>query len=240
MKGIIHFHSKFSYDCHISIDRIIDFAIDAGLEFLILTDHDAIAGSTALRKRVKERGENLLVPLAAEYLTEAGDVIAVFIDREIKAKNLDAFADEVRHQGGILLFPHPYQQHPKGRIDEIAEKVDLIEVYNQRCSFSDDQKARELASKYGKAMYPGSDAHLYSELRNVIIEINCKSEEQSMKAALLKEGAQPLITEKTKKRKVAFSQIIKAVKHRKLSILYHNLKGLVRAALFFKLNDSCG
>ena len=69
MKGIIHLHSSFSHDAINKIDKIIDKALENDLDFIILTDHDTINGSLALRKRIKERKLNLIAPIAAEYKT---------------------------------------------------------------------------------------------------------------------------------------------------------------------------
>jgi len=81
MKGIIHLHSFHSYDSAIGIDSIIDFAISNELDFIILTDHDSISGSLALRQRIEELGLSIIVPIAAEYCTEYGDVIESSIYR---------------------------------------------------------------------------------------------------------------------------------------------------------------
>jgi predicted metal-dependent phosphoesterase TrpH len=240
MKGIIHFHSDFSYDCLMSVDQIIDFAISNGLDFVILSDHDTFEGAKALRERVAERGVELLVPLAAEYHTEYGDIIAAFIQNEIKARRFDDFVEQVKQQDGVLLFPHPFQEHPKDRIETIAAQMDLIEVYNQRCTYEDDKRAKDLAVKFQKNTYPGSDAHLSSELRNVIVEVDCAPQLESLKSVLVGVGATELLSTKTKRRKVAASQIIKAIKQRRPAVLVRNLIGLTKAALKLNLNASCG
>ena len=48
-RGLIHFHSCYSYDSILSIKNIVSFAIENDLNFLILTDHDNINGSKVLK-----------------------------------------------------------------------------------------------------------------------------------------------------------------------------------------------
>ena len=121
MKGVIHFHSNYSYDSINSLDSIIDKAIAEELDFLILTDHDTAYGSLALKRRVAEREAHLIVPMAAEYKTEYGDIIAAFISHEIQDMSFINFIEQVKKQNGVLLLPHPYEGHPKNLIETIAK-----------------------------------------------------------------------------------------------------------------------
>ena len=38
--GVIHFHSEYSFDGHVGLDKIIDAAAKNGIDFLMLTDHN--------------------------------------------------------------------------------------------------------------------------------------------------------------------------------------------------------
>jgi len=65
--GIIHCHSLYSYDSATRIDAYLRAAHGQGLDFVILTDHDTIAGSRALKERAAIWPPGLQVPIAAEY-----------------------------------------------------------------------------------------------------------------------------------------------------------------------------
>ncbi|HLD46165.1 MAG TPA: hypothetical protein VJC18_12090, partial [bacterium] len=140
------------------------------LDFLVLTDHDSIQGSLALKKHCNENHLNIEVPLSAEYQTEYGDVIAMGIHKEIESRKYAAFVREVREQGGLLLLPHPYVGHKN--INQLAEDVDMIEVFNARCRNVDNIRAMDLAKKHGKGMCYAGDAHSLNELENCIVVLN--------------------------------------------------------------------
>tara|TARA_B100001057_G_C22635373_1_gene866043 strand:+ start:252 stop:974 length:723 start_codon:yes stop_codon:yes gene_type:complete len=227
MKGVIHFHSEYSHDSVNSLDAIIDEAVSNDLDFLILTDHENIEGSIRLKNRVLERGLDIIVPVAAEYKTNYGDVIAAFINKDIKNMDFNSFVNEVRDQKGIIILPHPFEGHSEERLEEIVQKVDLVEIYNPRCTHIQDKKAKDLAIKYGKSTYYGSDAHLKKELCNVIVSIDCEHFEESLKNSLLEKPIRPLIFSKTIYRFITYSQIIKAFKRKSIRIFYRNLIGLI-------------
>ena len=222
MKGVIHAHSKYSFDSLTRIDRIIDRAVEENLDFIILTDHDTINGSLDLRRRVAEREINLIVPVAAEYKTEHGDIIAVFISDEIDDMNFEKFITEVKRQGGILMLPHPYEAHPVNLIYDIANSMDLVETYNARCTPKQDLKSSKLAVKVNKPEYFGSDSHLESELCNVIVSVDGESSEEGLKNSLLYNKIELVTAEKIYLRNVRFSQFIKATKQRRIGVFYRN------------------
>ncbi len=167
-KGLIHFHSCYSYDSILNIEEIVVFAVKNKLNFLVLTDHDNIEGSIKLKQYIEKNSMDIEVLVAAEYNTEYGDIIALGIKYEIINMKFNFFVDEVKKQNGILLFPHPYKGHKN--IDVIAKEVDMIEIFNARTDDMNNQKAVDLAQKYNKPFYYATDAHNYKSLQNGIIE----------------------------------------------------------------------
>jgi len=146
VKGIVHFHSEYSYDSLSAIDKILDRSLSLNLEFLILTDHDTVDGSIHLRERIKER--------------------------------------------------NPKEQN------EFSEK---------------------LAIKFGISSYQGCDAHLVSEMKNVIL-VNADIEnEEQLKNALLESNLNCLTKDYTDKRYIYLSQMIKGFKARNLRNIIKNL-----------------
>ena len=220
MKGVIHFHSDHSYDSNFSIEKIIEKSIEKELDFLILTDHDTIDGSIELRSTLKKYGHDIVVPIAAEYRTEVGDLIAVFIHEEIVDMSLEGFVAAVRKQGGIILFPHPSCHHKMHFIDEICKKVNIIEVFNSRCSLEQDIFASNKSKEFDIPSYVGSDAHLSREFGSVVVEYDLIVDENSLKKSLLYGSYKGINSKKTTKKNICLSQLIKSLKnYRFLSIL---------------------
>lgn len=206
-RGIIHVHSCFSYDSVMKPEMIVRKAEKNKLNFIIVTDHETTKGAVAVQKIVRKRNLNMQVPLAAEYKTSCGDMIAAFITNEITDMDFGNFCKEVREQGGILLFPHPLIGHRE--IDYVAENSDLIETFNSRTDKEANRKAYNLAQKYHKPMYAGSDSHLKGEFLNAVLSI--KSNED-LKNALLNFKINIERNNSSTPYNVIKSQYIKAIK----------------------------
>lgn len=229
-RGLIHFHSYYSYDSILSMKQIINFALKNDLNFLVLTDHDTINGSLELKEYVKKNKIELEIIIAAEYKTEYGDVIALDIDFEITDMNFDNFVLEVKKQNGLILFPHPYVGHIN--IDKIAKYSDLIEIFNSRIDDINNHKAAELAKKYNKFVYFASDAHTEMSLKNSIIEFEkCAS----FKESLLKSKVNQITNYKNYNFEIIYSQLIKSVKHRNFRLFYSVMKRIIKQLITVRL-----
>jgi len=230
-RGLIHFHSEYSYDSLLKISDIVDFAIKQKLNFLALTDHETIKGSLALKKYVQQNNFPIEIILGAEYNTEFGDVIALGITKEIKDMKFDNFLQEVKRQNGILLFPHPYKNHKN--IKKISKEVDLIEVFNARTDDLNNNKALHLAKKTKLPIYFATDAHNYSSLGNAIIEFEKKGD---IVNSLKNSEINILEKKKSKKYEICYSQLIKVYKKKDIKLLFilflRIFKNLVNLKLF--------
>lgn len=213
-KGIIHFHSSYSFDSISSAKSLLDFAERHRLSFMILTDHDTVEGSRHLRQLAKERNSTIEIPLAAEYSTDSGDLIAAFIKEEIALRNADELVKEIKNQGGISLLPHPFVGHKN--IDHLASIVDMIEVFNGRQSSQDDLLSEKLSQKYNKPVFFSSDAHLVRSLGDVVLSLDKRS---SLKDDLLTNKITPISTRKTNRAGIHSSHLIGVLKKRQFGKL---------------------
>ncbi|HWD28869.1 MAG TPA: PHP-associated domain-containing protein [Rhizomicrobium sp.] len=169
LRGIIHCHSHHSHDSLAGIGAYLTAARRHALDFIVLTDHETIAGSKALAEAARRQMPQLRVPVAAEYNTSLGDVIAVFLDDDIEAMEAEAFFAEARAKDALLLLPHPYVAHRQ--TEWLAERCDLVETINCRASATANGKATALAAQLGKRSYVASDAHFSHSLGNAILEV---------------------------------------------------------------------
>ncbi len=166
-KGIFHFHSTYSYDGINTIENIINIIKDKKLDFVVLTDHDTIKGSLELQRKLRQHNLNVEVPIAAEYKTSRGDVIALNLKNEITNMEWQEFYENAKAQNAILVLPHPYDGHTQ--IEELAQAVDVIEVFNSRSSVINNYKSYLLALKYKKPVIWSSDSHIPQSLLNVVV-----------------------------------------------------------------------
>ena len=157
MKGIFHIHTKYSFDAHIPPSEMVKYIQSIGLDFAAITDHETIKGALEAKNTT-----NFPIIVGAEYYTEKGDIIGLFLEKEVTSKKSDEVIRQIKAQGGIVVLPHPCRSH---KLDsKLISQVDVIEVFNARGSNEENNSALELAKKYNKPMLAGSDAHFLEEL----------------------------------------------------------------------------
>jgi predicted metal-dependent phosphoesterase TrpH len=103
---------------------------------------------------------------AVEINTDIGDIVGLWVHREIDDREYHKVIDEIKSQGGLVMLPHPYHKHSLP--DDICEHVDLIEINNARAMPERNQMAAELAQKHNLPAVSGSDAHFSWEIGNSI------------------------------------------------------------------------
>ncbi|ABR55262.1 PHP domain protein [Methanococcus vannielii SB] len=133
----------------------------------IITDHDVMTKT------------DFGIP-GEEISTSKGEFCGIFLNEEIKEKDIFEAFDKVKEQGGLIYIPHPFDWQRKrslckfGLLDssEFIKKVDIVEIYNSRCI---EQKPNEDAKTYAKSYNivkgVGSDAHFFWEVGNAFLEI---------------------------------------------------------------------
>lgn len=160
MKFDLHVHSKYSYDSNLSPEKIIKFAKKKGLNGVAITDHNTILGGIATSKINKDKDFHVIV--GEEIKTEYGDIVALFIREEIKARIFEDVVEEIKNQGGLSVLAHPFRHFKSPK--KIINKLDLVEGFNARSKAEDNLKAIEIAKRYNKALCAGSDVHFSFEL----------------------------------------------------------------------------
>jgi predicted metal-dependent phosphoesterase TrpH len=199
----LHVHTSFSFDCLSPPEKVLLAAKRKGLDGLAVTDHDTIEGALEVRDRNRDR--DFVVIVGCERLTDGGDIIGLFLEEEISSRNALDVIREIHEQGGLALLPHPF--HGRSPRDEIANAVDLLEVFNARTTAECNRQARALADRLGKVSVCSSDAHFVSDVGTCRVLL----EGTEPRAALLR-GVRRLDTRYTPRYKTTASQIIKAWK----------------------------
>ena len=162
MKVIIHVHSKYSFDCLTTPEKLVDLAVKNNINVLCITDHDTIRGSQHAQKYAQKRyGDALKIVIGAEYKTDCGDIIGLNLTEEICLTNALEVIEAIKQQNGLVLLPHPYVSHKE--IEALAQQSDMIEIFNARSSLAANQAAFDLAKRLGKPTYVASDAHFLSD-----------------------------------------------------------------------------
>lgn len=237
MKISIHIHSEYSSDSNLPIASIIEESRKLGYEAIAITDHNTVAGSMAAQKM---RPENLRVIIGAEFSTEKGHILALFIDDTIEkscrmrddgfgmAYDFDELFIKVREQDGLLFLAHPLQSEAPRDPSFIAQ-LDGYELINGRINSSHRNKKAKQLSRSLEAAFPnkarvgGSDAHTRAEVKSVFMTSNSSE----LKQALL--NAENICFKKSSMAKIKFNNMKNHKKRR--------LKYVIRqsAAMLFGL-----
>lgn len=156
----LHIHTRCSRDSLMDPARVVKVARMRGLAAIAVTDHNTIRGGLLAREANPDEGFEVVV--GAEIKTEYGDVLGLFLDREITARRFDDVVSEIRAQGGLAVLAHPYRRYPSP--ERLAGRVDLVEGFNSRSRRQANALSMTLGRASGKGMVGGSDAHVYAEI----------------------------------------------------------------------------
>lgn len=227
MKFLFHIHTYHSYDCLIKPKSIIEYAIKNNIDIVAITDHDTLKGSIDAKEYVTSNKLPVTIIIAAEYKTDCGDIIGLFLKNEIKEKNAEKLIDEIHLQGGIAVLPHPYKSHNLN--STIIQKIDVIETFNARCNDIENEKALQLALKHNKPILYGIDAHIKREL---CLGYNMLSISNLEEAIMSKKEIFGIHTTKLN---IVISQFIKAFKTKDFILFCKMSKSLISILFISKI-----
>ena len=161
-----HCHTIYSKDSLVSPTSLVDTCRCKGIDRVIITDHNTIAGALKAQRIAPD-----LVIIGEEIMTTKGEILAAFVTEEIPAMlSPKETIRQLKEQGAFISISHPFDFTRSGHWQEadlldILPDIDAIETFNARCLLSSmNGKAQEFASKHGVASTVGSDAHTLFEL----------------------------------------------------------------------------
>jgi predicted metal-dependent phosphoesterase TrpH len=161
-----HCHTNASKDSLTRPQDLVDACRRKGIDRVVVTDHNTIAGARAARALDPER-----VIVGEEIMTTRGEILAAFVLEEIPTGlTPQETIRRLKDQGAFISVSHPFDEWRSGAwkeadLLEILPEVDAIEVYNSRCMLPRfNRAARRFAEKHDLAGTVGSDAHAAFEL----------------------------------------------------------------------------
>jgi len=173
LKADFHIHTEYSMDCSMPLEQVISRCLERGINCIAIADHGTAEGALKMQNIAP-----FPVIVAEEILTPHGEIMGMFLKESIPSGlSVEQTISQIKAQGGLICIPHPFdifrQSALDGRIlEEIAEQIDVIEVFNSRSPFLRSSiKAQTFAQKYGIPGSAGSDAHTRHEIGNAYIEM---------------------------------------------------------------------
>jgi predicted metal-dependent phosphoesterase TrpH len=172
LKIDFHCHTYFSPDSVAQLTPLLKTAHAHGLDRLVITDHNCLAGARQAYQR-----EPGFVIVGEEIKTTHGEFLASFVQEEIPA-NLDPFKviELLRSQGAFISVSHPFDEFRSGwpleMLREIAPLVDAFETNNARVlRLQMNVDAQEFADQYHLPGTAGSDAHAPYEVGRLSLDL---------------------------------------------------------------------
>ena len=166
LKVEFHCHTNASKDSLTRPPDLVEACHRKGIDRLIITDHNTIAGAQAAHALDPQ-----LVIVGEEIMTTRGEILAAFVREEIpKGLSPAETIQRLKDQGAFISVSHPFDEWRQGGwqeadLLEILPHVDAIEVYNSRCMLpSFNHVAHQFAERYDIAGTVGSDAHAAFEV----------------------------------------------------------------------------
>jgi predicted metal-dependent phosphoesterase TrpH len=161
-----HCHTIYSKDSLTRPQTLVETCRRKGIDRVVVTDHNTIAGARAAHVLDPER-----VIVGEEIMTTRGEILAAFVTDEIpKGLTPKETIRRLKDQGAFISVSHPFDRWRNGGwqesdLLEILPDVDAIEVFNSRCMLPRfNREARQFAERYNLAGTVGSDAHAAFEL----------------------------------------------------------------------------
>lgn len=201
----LHIHSEHSPDGRMPLREIVSRAKALGLQGVAVCDHDRV-----WMEPFREEGF-LLIP-GAEFSTEYGHLLGLFLTGPIEKGNFAETVAAIHAQGGLAVLAHPFARSADpARLEPIAACLDGIEVWNGRA----DRKIRnanalaaEFAAQRGLPAFAGSDAHVPQEIGNGVLTLEADALTLDAVKAALRSGGRTS-GKAGKHRYVAMSQLTK-------------------------------
>ncbi|GAB4322495.1 MAG: PHP domain-containing protein [Candidatus Zixiibacteriota bacterium] len=206
---LFHVHTHFSFDSWMSPELIVAFARKFDIDMVVVTDHDDHRGAERCAEIAGDDGP--LFPLAAEYKSTQGDMIAMFLTKPIGTRDPIGIIEETHAQGGLVALPHPYKY--SNFTDEIFRRADIIEAFNARTSDRRNNNAVEIARRLGKPTIAGADAHLKRELDRALNEFEAPPDWDWKRVIM--DASRTARVKKTTIRNIRASAMISAIKRQR-------------------------
>lgn len=177
----LHIHSSCS-DGIASVSDILEYVQSkTALSVIAIADHDTTRGASEARKLAAQRSYRFEIVSAVEISTNAGHLLALFVDRTVpydEKKTLADYVREIHHMGGVCIVSHPMSRQKNSVTRPDLERLlanpdkavhpdalETMEARVARITNTDDVEALN-RSRYHLAEVGNSDAHALSIIAN--------------------------------------------------------------------------
>lgn len=179
-----HVHTRDSFDSTETVENVLSNAADAGLDGVVVTDHDEVSNSRRAADLAPEYG--LLGIPGIELSTADGHLLGIGTEeRPPVARSFERSVAAIRDAGGLAVVPHPFQRTRHGVSRGAIADCDGVEVFNAHALFGlRNRQADRFAARQGYPRFAGSDAHRAESVGRAYTEVHVGSANPSREAVL--------------------------------------------------------
>lgn len=198
-KADLHIHTNFT-DGFSSPQKIVDTAVEKGLNIIAVTDHNIVKSAQIAKDYVQKNNLPLKVIIGQEITTSQGEIIGLFLNKLIPPYlTPKQTAQAIKKQGGISFVPHPHRMVigyslSFQTINQLVNEklLDAIEI-NNFWDYSPQlaEKRKEKNKKWQLAPLANTDSHHYSTLGYNYTEFEGESI-QDLKQAIKQRKTRPV------------------------------------------------
>ncbi len=158
----LHVHSNYSKDSIITLDRLVYFAKQRGLDAVAITDHDTVQGALDMVKRT----DFPIIP-GIEVTSTDGHIVGLGVQCSIRrGLSAEETVDRIHEAAGLAIACHPSAMFKQSIKKATLAKFDAVEVINSSAIPFERSvhHAEQIASRLKKSRVAGSDAHYGPEI----------------------------------------------------------------------------
>jgi len=199
LRGIVHVHSRYSYDGKHALSEIALAARERDLDFVCMTEHSDTLDPKKVSDFVKEcealsSPEFLMIPGIEFTCDDNLHLLGIGVTRFDSAMDPVYLNQFIQENGGISVVAHPFRKSYSS-LSDLLPVVNGIEVWN--CTydgrFFPNTKALELYAKAilsnpGLSAFCGMDLHRLSNFHRTFVCLEpCKVDEREV-ISFLRDG----------------------------------------------------
>ena len=174
MKADFHIHTRYSMDCEMELEDIIERCQKMEIDCIAITDHGTVEGALKMQEIAPFK-----VIVGEEILTDYGEIMGMFLQETIPSNiSVNEAISRIKDQGGLVCLPHPFDPlrgltMDLEEVDKLASSLDIVEVFNARSPInSTADKALDYALRHEIPATAGSDSHTLGEIGRTFVEID--------------------------------------------------------------------
>jgi len=174
MKIDFHVHTNRSIDAVHSPRLMVKGAKRAGLDAIVITDHNRLFSKSEAQSLTREFGTLVIPGIEGGNIAVQKHWIALGIDRQITNGRIDSILSSIRREGGLSIAPHPHAR--LGYAEYATLGFDAVESLNG----SEPDSNRQVNNTGRVPEVAGSDAHALPMLGFTWTEVDADATVESI------------------------------------------------------------